>query len=176
MGYFGVLHTGDTLRCEILLCHINLWCLPSLFPSRRLLYFDLGLQIRAGNTEPVKAVEVLLPFRVEHGSWPDGEQVAHDLYDYMSSEDVAELVFGGPVSQSQTERDQRILRIGAQQEELWLVRINSEEVKPVPGYAQRSDSSLYLVSTIGGTSLRNQVIVAVARLPRYLRTTRFGCT
>ena len=37
--------------------------------------------------------------------------MAQDLYDSMSTDDVVELIFGGPVSQ-RTEQDYRVLSIG----------------------------------------------------------------
>ncbi len=145
MGYFAVLHSDDEQLCRVRRCHLNLWCLPTFVPSRRLLYLDVGVQIEATGSKPVRSIQMLLPFRVEAGHWPDGEQSAHDLYNLLALEDVAELVFGGPVTQTQADSGHRILQIGDYQEDLWLVRTKVDDIKPAEGYSNRSDSSLYEV-------------------------------
>lgn len=99
MGYFAVLKPDDADSAPFAVerCHINLWVLPSLLPGRRLMYFDLGLNITAGD-KPVTSIEVLLPFFVEEGFRSDAFRACQDLYDTLTQEDTLELIFGEPVT------------------------------------------------------------------------------
>jgi hypothetical protein len=144
MGYFAVLRASDETQSRVRRCHLNLWALPGLWPGRRLLYLDVGLDILAvGNTD-VNRFDLLLPFGVETAKWPEGDHVAQDLYDVLCTDDVAELVFGGPVRQL-GESDQRVLRVSDYTDDLTLIRLNVDGVKPAQDYTARSDSSLYTV-------------------------------
>lgn len=101
MGYFAVLKPADAdenVEFSVTRCHINVWVLRSFMPGRRLLYFDLGLEISARGTRPVPAVEVLLPFKVEEGYGGDKFKRCMDLYDTLFQEETAELIFGEPVT------------------------------------------------------------------------------
>lgn len=101
MGYFAVLKPADVnenVEFSVTRCHINVWVLRSFLPGRRLLYFDLGLEISARGPRPVQAVEVLLPFKVEEGYGGDKFKRCMDLYDTLFQEETAELIFGEPVT------------------------------------------------------------------------------
>jgi hypothetical protein len=127
-------------------CHINLWSLSSLIPGRRLFYFDVGLELVAG-VEPIYELELLLPFRVEEGSWKGragNDKTAQDLYDMISTGPAAELVFGGPVRIEQDD-DGTSLRIGDYSNLLHLARVNSAGIHRVETGDQREDSSHYTV-------------------------------
>ena len=103
MGYFAVLRPDDAaaeLDFEVTRCHINLWVLPSFIPGRRLMYFDLGMEVTATGAAPVDAVEVLLPFTVETGYRMDQFRGCADLYDRLFDDETAELIFGEPVNLS----------------------------------------------------------------------------
>ena len=88
------------------------------------------------------SIDILLPFRVDEGLWPDGSRVVQDLYDQVANQDVAELIFGGPVnvnvanSECTLDFPEGSLRAGG---------IDTHAVKQVEAYAQRSDSSLYTI-------------------------------
>ncbi|OZC64647.1 hypothetical protein CH306_18445 [Rhodococcus sp. 15-725-2-2b] len=101
MGYFAVLDSPNA-KFTITQCHINIWVLRSLLPGRRLLYFDLGLEISADGSQPVDAVELLLPFKVENGYRGDQFQGCLDLHDTLLHPETAELIFGEPVNISGT--------------------------------------------------------------------------
>lgn len=146
MGYFAVLSSTDVDRANILQCHLNLWCLPGILPGRRLLYLDVGLEIEAPQNATVKEFQLLLPFRVEEGKWPDGTEIVQDLYDSLGTDDITELVFGGPVvEQSRSGDNGRTLVISDYLSGFHLGRIDSAHVKPAPDFEQRPDSSLYVV-------------------------------
>lgn len=111
MGYFAVLKPDGSNEADefsIVRCHINLWVLRSFIPGRRLLYFDLGLQISATGSQPVKAIELLLPFRVENGYKGDQFQRCMDLYNTLFDPETAELIFGEPVTISGTSPSQKL--------------------------------------------------------------------
>ncbi|QZT57120.1 hypothetical protein [Mycolicibacterium austroafricanum] len=111
MGYFAVLKPADAtddVTFDITRCHINVWVLRSFIPGRRLLYFDLGLEIAATGTAPVGAVEVLLPFKVEEGSKGDQFKQCMDLYDALSNDVTAELIFGEPLKVSGTPQNRTL--------------------------------------------------------------------
>ncbi|SKK41147.1 Uncharacterised protein [Mycobacteroides abscessus subsp. bolletii] len=111
MGYFAVLKPADAGESEafdIKRCHINMWVLPSFIPGRRLLYFDLGLEVLSLGEKPVKAVEVLLPFTVEEGFKGDQFRCCEDLYDALLHDETAELIFGEPVAVSGPPQDRTL--------------------------------------------------------------------
>ena len=110
MGYFGILSDADDNRPDIFRTHLNLWSLPGLFPGRRLFYFDVGVEKCAGE-KPVERIQMLLPFRVEEGKWPDGSRVVQDLYEHATHDDTSELIFGGPVAH-RTEGGAHYLSVG----------------------------------------------------------------
>jgi hypothetical protein len=144
VGYFAVLKPADADEAagfSITRCHINLWVLRSFIPGRRLLYFDLGLQISATGTQPVKAVELLLPFKVEDGFNGDQFRRCMDLYDTLFHPETAELVFGEPVTISGTAPNQILaLASGA---EFHPRHIDTAKVAATPDEPPRS--SCYLV-------------------------------
>ena len=86
MGYFAVLALPEDqsiaqhLRASRL--HVNIWALRGLWFGRRLFYFDVGVELRldeaAPNGSSIRAVDFLLPFRVEEGRWPNGAPVAQE--------------------------------------------------------------------------------------------------
>lgn len=108
MGYFAVLKPSDAnanATFTITRCHINVWVLRSFVPGRRLLYFDLGLAISATGSQPIEAVELLLPFKVEDGYKWDQFKGCLDLHDTLLHPETAELIFGEPVTVSGTSPD-----------------------------------------------------------------------
>jgi hypothetical protein len=117
-----------------------LWSMPSLAPGRRLLYLDVGLEVQAGQAE-VNSLQLLLPFRVEEGAWPDTSVVLQDLYPAITDQTTAELVFGGPVDIRQ-QSGEHIVKIGDYSEEMKLVRVVPTAAKVVEDYAARPDSTL----------------------------------
>ena len=145
MGYFAVLTTDAKNAFSVPRCHINVWSLPGLWPRRRLLYVDVGLEIDNTTTSPISELDLLLPFRVEEGKWPDGTTVVQDLYDSMRNLDDCELIFGGPVEQSQ-QGDSIIVKVAAysQNSTLTVGRILPAQAQRDDKY-QRSDISLYRV-------------------------------
>jgi hypothetical protein len=143
VGYFAVLRQDGAALPGIRRCHVNVWSLSSLLPGRRLLYFDVGLELVAG-AEQVSEVELMLPFRVEEGHWPGGARTAQDLYATITNRDVAELVFGGPVDFDQ-HGDDTFLGIGDYEEPLKLARVRPSGIKRNEDEIQRSDSSVYKV-------------------------------
>lgn len=143
MGYFALLGDSEGSAPRVIRLHLNLWSLPSLIPGRRLFYFDVGAEIEA-TSEPVKSVQMLLPFRVEEGRWPDGTTVAQDLYPVVTDNEVAELIFGGPVAHNSDSRGAR-LEIGDYGDELAIRRIQPAGVTRDEVYEPRADSSLYHV-------------------------------
>jgi hypothetical protein len=103
VGYFAVLKPVDATAgadFDVTRCHINVWVLPSFIPGRRLMYFDLGIELTAIGADPVNAVEVLLPFLVEPGYKMDQFRGCADLYDKLFDDETAELIFGEPVEVS----------------------------------------------------------------------------
>lgn len=124
--------------------HINLWCLPGLFPGKKLFFFDVGVEIKAKAT-PVRSIQLLLPFRVEEGEWPDRSSVAQDLFEHVASADTSELIFGGPVNHI-SDASGHILKIGDYPDELPVMRVNSSSIKRVEDYQTRADSSLYEIA------------------------------
>jgi hypothetical protein len=87
---------------------------------------------------------------VEEDRWPDGSVAGQDLYEHLTSEETAELIFGGVVNH-RSDADGHFLEIGDYPSELKVIRLNSAAIKQVEDYAPRSDSSLYeveLASTI----------------------------
>jgi len=143
MGFFAVLaaeaSTPDVTHF-VKRCHLNLWSLPGLGFGRRLLYLDVGLQVQAGQTE-VTSVQILLPFRLEEGGWPDTSRVLQDLYPAITDQTTAELVFGGPVDITQ-QGGEHIVKIGDYPETMKLVRVVPTSAKVVEDYAARPDSTL----------------------------------
>lgn len=109
MGYFAVLSLPDGPSFRVCRCHLNLWSLAGAVPGRRLWYLDIGLHLeapeqaasvdesawnpsaQATTSKELTAFQLRLPVDVETG----GEK---DLFDALSSHDIAELVFGGPVT------------------------------------------------------------------------------
>lgn len=109
VGYFAVLSAPDGPAFRVRRCHLNLWSLATLLPGRRHWYLDVGVHIEAlppvapaddpaglppspaAPSNAVTAFHLRLPVDVETG----GEK---DLYETLSSQDIAELVFGGPVT------------------------------------------------------------------------------
>ena len=67
MGYFALLGESEDSVPKVVRAHINLWSLPSLIPGRRLFYFDVGVELEAGETA-LTNLQMLLPFRVEKAS------------------------------------------------------------------------------------------------------------
>lgn len=143
MGYFAVLTPVDAdpeVAFSITRCHINLWVLRSFIPGRRLLYFDLGLEISVAGAAPVDAVEVLLPFKVEEGYKGDQFTRCMDLYDTLFHEETAELVFGEPVTIGGTSQDKKLtLESG---DELRPRRIDRAKVASAPDEPHRLSSYL----------------------------------
>ncbi|MFF0013489.1 hypothetical protein [Streptomyces sp. NPDC005374] len=144
MGYFAVLFRNSGEKFRIQRCHINLWALPGLLPGRRLLYFDVGLDIEAVGNRPVKSVQLLLPFRVEEARWRTGAAYALDLWEIAGQSDTAELIFGGPVEQHLSAGERRV-ESSRLAEPLQFVRIRENEVAPVEDFKQRDDCSLFRV-------------------------------
>ncbi|MCX4853900.1 hypothetical protein OG426_53615 [Streptomyces canus] len=144
MGYFAVLFKNGGEKFRVQRCHINLWALPGLIPGRRLLYFDVGLDIEAVGSRPVKSVQLLLPFRVEEARWRSGARYALDLWEVAGQSDTAELIFGGPVRQ-RLSGDERRVESSRLAEPLHFIRIRENEVAPVDKFKQRDDCSLYNV-------------------------------
>src|ERR1700719_3758012 len=97
MGYFAVLRSADADHFSVPRCHINIWVFSGLFPGRRLLYFDVGVEIKAGPGGQITSFQLLLPFRVEDGFKVDLFQKCEDLSRKIIAQDTAELIFGGPV-------------------------------------------------------------------------------
>lgn len=156
MGYFAVLQPSDAdddATFNVSRCHINVWVLRSFIPGRRLVYFDLGLEVTATGTKPVKAVEVLLPFKVEEGYKGDQFKRCMDLYDVLSHDETAELIFGEPVTVSGPPQDRTLtLKSG---DELHPRHIDPAKVAAAPDEPPRS--SCYLVPlasvlTVGSTA------------------------
>ncbi|OMB93221.1 hypothetical protein [Mycobacterium colombiense] len=144
MGYFAVLKPADAddgAEFSITRCHINLWALRSFIPGRRLLYFDLGLEISATGTKPIHAVEVLLPFKVEEGYNGDKFKRCMDLYDALLHDETAELIFGEPVTVSGPPQDRKLaLESGAE-----LHPRHIDTAKVVAASDEPPRSSCYLV-------------------------------
>lgn len=148
MGYFAVLTPADAesdVAFSITRCHINLWVLRSFIPGRRLLYFDLGLEISVTGSKAVEAVEVLLPFKVEEGYKGDQFTRCMDLYDTLFHEETAELIFGEPVSIGGSSQDKKLtLESG---DELSPRRIDRGKVASAPDQPPRLSSYLIPMAT-----------------------------
>lgn len=143
MGYFAVLDADSTQGSNspyIERCHLNLWALPGLFPGRRLFYMDIGLEVAAGDA-PVSRLQVLLPFRIELGRWPDSTDVVQDLFDAVIDPTSAELIFGGPVTMSRA-GESYFLEVGDYANKMRVIRVNPTASKVVEDHRVRSDSSL----------------------------------
>lgn len=55
MGYFAVLKNDVKDNFEVEQCHVNIWVLAGMLPARYLLYFDVGVKIKAlVSTDPDK--------------------------------------------------------------------------------------------------------------------------
>src|SRR4051812_19622585 len=87
MSFFAVLREADAASFTVHKCHINLWSLSGVF--RRKLVCDVGLHVEAAE-EPIRSIELALPF-MTHGD-------ALDLYDRMSDDAVAALIWGEHVT------------------------------------------------------------------------------
>lgn len=147
MGFFAVLSDEGAANDPghyVKRCHLNLWSLPSIVPGRRLLYLDVGLEVQAGESQ-VSSVQVLLPFRLEEGAWPDTSDVLQDLYTAITDQTTAELVFGGPVDIRQ-QGGEHFIKVGDYDDEMKLVRVVPTSAKLVEGYAVRPDSTLVAIS------------------------------
>lgn len=143
MGYFAVLAAAGTPKTDlphVARCHLNLWALPGMFPGRRLLYLDVGVEIAAG-ASAVDAIQLLLPFRLEPGTWPDSSEVLQDLFDAVTDQTSAELIFGGPVKMTRCQDTYR-LQVGDYAEEMRVSRVKPTAAKLVEDHAVRQDSSL----------------------------------
>ncbi|MBY6313518.1 MULTISPECIES: hypothetical protein [Nocardiaceae] len=124
-------------------CHINIWVLRSFLPGRRLLYFDLGLEISANGSQSVDAVDLLLPFKVEDGYRGDHFQGCMDLHDTLLHPETAELIFGEPVNISGTNPDHTLrLTSGA---EFQLRHVDTANVTAINQSDQLHRSSHYRV-------------------------------
>lgn len=141
MGYFAVLKSGESDGVRGWCCHVNYWSLPSLIPGRRLFYFDVGVELENSGGAPIEKFQLALPFSVEEAKWSDKTSAAFDLFDDFADPQVAELIFGGPVTQN-GQQDARILSL-AYGEDFRVERIDGARVAAVG--IQRSDSSVYEV-------------------------------
>lgn len=146
MGHFAVLSEGASAQPTVPRVHINLWSLQSLVPTRRLFYFDVGMELKAGVTE-LSSFELMLPFRVEEGKWPNGTAVVQDLFESLGQTDTSELVFGGPVT-VRSDADVHYLKIADHPDELRIIRVNSSGTKQADNYEPRADSSVYKVALL----------------------------
>lgn len=159
MGYFGVLSPSGADKdatFDVTRCHINVWVLRSFFPGRRLLYFDLGLEISPTGAKPVEAIEVLLPFMVEEGFKGDQFKRCMDLYDTLFHEETAELIFGEPVTMSGQPPDRKLtLKSGSN---LHPRHIDTAKVAASPN--QPPQSSCYVLPL---------VVPATTGTPAYVR-------
>jgi len=153
MGYFAVLaqaankDIAEHLRVSRL--HVNIWALRGLWFGRRLFYFDVGIELKFDGSglspdSKVDAIEVLLPFRVEEGKWPDGSRIVQDLYDQVISDRSGPLIFGSPVAGRGSADGQSVIEFD-ENDRLTVTRISEANVTKVTGYAPRTDSSLYTV-------------------------------
>lgn len=120
MGYFAVLAAPDGPSFSPVKCHVNLWALAGAAPGRRLWYLDVGLDIQAHDV-PLTAIQLLLPVDIEVGGHAD-------LFDALSSQDVLELVFGGPVDLS-TDRAADVQRLRGAGIDLECARIDAPNVE-----------------------------------------------
>ncbi len=142
MGYFAVLAPQGASKDDlprVSKCHINLWSLPGL-GSRRLLYFDVGVEL-ATATQPIGDFRLLLPFRVEEGKWPDGTSILQDLHSQVVDQDTAELVFGGPVHIEQS-AGLVVIHVGDYAEPVNVVRVNASQCEVSADLQRRADSTL----------------------------------
>lgn len=152
MGYFAVLApspdqiTNMNLRVKRL--HINLWALRGLWFGRRLFHFDVGMELCLDHSESspgtqIQEVDLLLPFRVEEGKWPNGAPIAQDLYDSVINDHSGPLIFGSPVKILEASNGKS--RIEFDDELLDVVRIKEQSVRAIENHKTRADSSLYRV-------------------------------
>jgi hypothetical protein len=151
MGNFAVLSQPSeralTACLKVKRLHVNIWALRGLWIGRRLLYFDVGVELELAHCEElpglkVHAVELLLPFRVEEGKWPNGAPVAQDLYTKVIDDHSGALIFGSPIT---VETANGKSTVGFEGNSLHAVRVVEASVKAVEDYAGTSGSSLYTV-------------------------------
>ncbi|MFC8190364.1 hypothetical protein ACFUMH_01740 [Cellulomonas sp. NPDC057328] len=145
MGYFAVLAPQGASKDQlprVSKCHLNLWSLPGL-GSRRLLYFDVGVELATAGLA-ISDFRLLLPFRIEEGKWPDGTSVVQDLQSHVVDQDTAELVFGGPVRIEQSAGAVAIY-VGDYAEPVNVVRVNASQCEVSEDLKSREDSTLVRV-------------------------------
>lgn len=148
MGYFAVLaqepDVAEQLKVKRL--HVNIWALRGLWFGRRLLYFDVGVEIELDKAAApgleVGTIELLLPFRVEEGKWPGGAPVAQDLYSAVIDEHSGGLIFGSPITVDSADGKSMVRFEGSS---INAVRVAESKICAVPEYAASADSSLYRV-------------------------------
>jgi hypothetical protein len=90
MGYFAVI--GDPSGVEVVRCHINVWAFDGLL-RQPVFYFDVGLGFRNNGGEPLREVQLALPFSVV-----DGSDAVRDLRPLILERDTAMLIFGEPMT------------------------------------------------------------------------------
>lgn len=150
MGYFAVVQPADKSRTDRLSVgrlHVNVWALKGLWFGRRLLYFDVGVELKLGRDDDssdleIATVELLLPFRVEEGKWPGGAPVAQDLHGKVIDDHSGALIFGSPITVDSANGKSIV---GFEGNSLNIVRVVESGIRAVAGHPATSDSSLYSI-------------------------------
>ncbi|MDO4646314.1 MAG: hypothetical protein Q4B02_11130 [Propionibacteriaceae bacterium] len=160
MGYFAVLVQDEdktyAKAVKIVRLHVNIWALRGLSfgRRRRLFYFDVGMELKFGDEKnmdeggknkdaSIKAVEFLLPFRVEEIKRQDCSLGAQDLFGMITNDHSGPLVFGSPVEIGGSGNGKAQIKF--ENITLNAARVTESKIRQIEGHIFSADSSAYVV-------------------------------